>query len=216
MGVAVVALRRLIKVWAKRVLGLSIFRRFVFWRVAGRGPMVAITFDDGPNDTWTPMVLSILAQYHVRATFFLQANRVEAFPDIARRIAAEGHDIGNHGYDHKRHDSRVQAAAGDRVLRDFGLRTRFYRPPGGALGIKEMLWLMGRGFTTVLWSLDAADSLREEGKWDGALPDYESVREGDVILMHDDNATCVRELPQLLETLTKKGLLPVTLSRLFQ
>ena len=209
-------LRKLTKKLLKQVLGLRFLRRFVFWRIAGSGSMVAITFDDGPNDIWTPLVLDILAQYQVRATFFLQANRVEAFPDIARRIAAEGHDIGNHGYDHKRHDSRVQAAAGDRVLRDFGLRTRFYRPPGGAIGMKEMLWLMGQGFTTVMWSLDAADSLREEGKWGGELPDYERVREGDVILMHDDNATCVRELPQLLQTLTKKGLLPVTLSRLVQ
>lgn len=200
----------------RRALGMRIFRRFVIWRVAGCGPVVAITFDDGPNDAWTPRVLNTLAQYGVRATFFLQANRVEEFPEIARRIVADGHEIGSHGYDHKRMDSRAQAATADQVLRKFGIQTRFYRPPGGAVGIKDMLWLVSRGFTTVLWSLDAVDSLREEGKWTGGLPDYACIRDGDVVLMHDDNETCIRELPQLLDTLSKKGLKPVTLSRLVE
>jgi peptidoglycan/xylan/chitin deacetylase (PgdA/CDA1 family) len=195
---------------------MRIFRRFIFWRVAGCGPVVAITFDDGPNDIWTPRVLNILAQYGVRATFFLQANRVEEFPELARRIVADGHEIGSHGYDHKRRDSRSQAATADRVLRKFGIQTRFYRPPGGAVGIKEVLWLVSRGFTTVLWSLDAVDSLREEGKWTAELPDYSRISDGDVVLMHDDNETCIRELPHLLDTLSQKGLKPVTLSRLVE
>src|SRR3712207_1810742 len=61
---------------------------------------VALTFDDGPSANWTPQVLDILRRNRVKATFFLVGADVERFPDVARRIAREGHTIGNHSWDH--------------------------------------------------------------------------------------------------------------------
>ncbi len=61
---------------------------------------LALTFDDGPNDPWTPQLLDVLAKHAVPATFFLIGRFVQMRPDIVRRIAAEGHEIGNHTYSH--------------------------------------------------------------------------------------------------------------------
>lgn len=65
-------------------------------------PEVALIFDDGPNPVVTPLLLDILREHNVRATFFLIGARAEEYPQIALRIAQEGHEIGNHTYSHKR------------------------------------------------------------------------------------------------------------------
>ena len=61
---------------------------------------VALTFDDGPDPRYTPAVLDLLKRWNARATFFVLGKEVEAHPDLARRIVAEGHAIGSHGYSH--------------------------------------------------------------------------------------------------------------------
>ena len=71
-----------------------------------------------------------------------------------------------------------------------------------------------RGYTTVLWSFDARDSMRYEGKWGGHPPDYGRIEAGDIVLMHDDNPVCVEDLPGLIDTVREKGLEPVTVSEL--
>jgi hypothetical protein len=70
------------------------------------------------------------------------------------------------------------------------------------------------GRTSVLWSFDAHDSMRHEGKWSGPGPDYRDVRPGDIILMHDDNPVCLGDLPALIAALRESGIAPVTVSEL--
>jgi peptidoglycan/xylan/chitin deacetylase (PgdA/CDA1 family) len=193
-----------------------LLRRKICWRVSRPEPLVAITFDDGPNTEETPLVLDILETWHAPATFFLQGNHVEQHPETVQRIARAGHEIGNHGYDHSKRDLRRQVQQCDRALQRLGITTRLFRPPGGALGMSDLLWLMREGYSTVMWSLDAVDSMREEGKWHGEAPDYSVVAGGDIVLMHDDNAACLRDLPGLLETLTRKQLRPELVSRLIE
>ena len=88
------------------------------------------------------------------------------------------------------------------------------RPPHGTLGVRSLLWSIMRGYTTVLWSFDARDSMRYEGKWEGHPPDYGRIEAGDIVLMHDDNPVCVQDLPGLIDTVRQKGLEPVTVSEL--
>src|SRR6185295_4909276 len=61
---------------------------------------VALTFDDGPNETFTPQVLDVLARYGVHATFFVVGREVDRLPDLTRRVVADGHALGNHTWDH--------------------------------------------------------------------------------------------------------------------
>lgn len=208
------AIRTTIKRGIIRVSSGAPFRRTVCWNVHRREPLVAVTFDDGPAVGTTDAVLDVLTEFQVPATFFLQGNHAERHPDLVRRIAAAGHEFANHGYDHSRHDLRGQIERCDRVLRQQRITTRLFRPPGGVLGLSVFFWLVRSGYTTVFWSFDAVDSMREEGKWHGADPRYADIVAGDIVLMHDDNATCVRDLPVLLETLRRKGLRPVLLSSL--
>src|SRR5699024_6621170 len=69
-------------------------------RDVGEERLIALTFDDGPNDEFTPQLLDILAKHEVKATFFVMGAYVDEFPDVARRIVAEGHTIANHTYNH--------------------------------------------------------------------------------------------------------------------
>src|SRR3990167_8100170 len=75
-------------------------RRNTIYRVKGAGKKVAITFDDGPSPVWTPKILDELKKVGIKATFFMIGHHVQKYPDVARRVAKEGHQIGNHGYAH--------------------------------------------------------------------------------------------------------------------
>ena len=65
------------------------------------GNKIALTFDDGPHPQYTPLILDILKEYNVHATFFLIGENAERNPELVRRILREGHEIGNHTYLHK-------------------------------------------------------------------------------------------------------------------
>lgn len=105
-----------------------------------RKEAAAPTFDDGPDDQWTPKVLGVLARFHVKATFFVVGSRCDRFPDMLRRIAREGHTIGNHSWNHPNmaklspEDIRAQIQRTDDVIRRVtGATPVLFRPPYGAL-----------------------------------------------------------------------------------
>ena len=68
----------------------------IMWRVETDEPIVALTFDDGPDPTYTPQVLELLERYHVHATFFLVGEHARQYPELVAHIRAHGHEIGNH------------------------------------------------------------------------------------------------------------------------
>jgi peptidoglycan/xylan/chitin deacetylase (PgdA/CDA1 family) len=134
---------------------------------------LALTFDDGPNATWTPRLLDVLAKQEVRATFFLLGGRAEAEPELVRRIAEAGHVIGNHSWSHP---NMARARAGrvrdelertNKTLQQItGAPVKFFRPPYGArrpavfriareMGLKLVLW----NAMTSDWSDPSADRI---------------------------------------------------------
>ena len=99
---------------------------------------VYLTFDDGPDPEWTPRILDLLAQTGVHAAFFVVGEFARKEPTLLRRIAAEGHAIGNHTYSHRHpwfmssKSARAQVRDGAQALSDvIGAAPRFYRPPHG-------------------------------------------------------------------------------------
>jgi peptidoglycan/xylan/chitin deacetylase (PgdA/CDA1 family) len=136
---------------------------------------LALTFDDGPNATWTPRLLEALAEHDVRATFFLLGNRAQAQPELVRRIAAAGHTIGNHSWSHpnlsRTRASRVREElrrTSEELQQIVGVRVRYFRPPFGArrpavfriaheLDLKPVLW----NAMTSDWSNPSAERIAE-------------------------------------------------------
>ena len=137
---------------------------------------LALTFDDGPNATWTPRLLDILASQDVRATFFLVGGRAKAEPKLVRRTSAAGHIIGNHSWDHPnlaRSSSdviREELRRTQDVLEQItGKAVKFFRPPYGArrpavfriareMGLKLVLW----NAMTSDWSDPSADRIESK------------------------------------------------------
>ncbi|MGI6415809.1 MAG: polysaccharide deacetylase family protein [Thermoguttaceae bacterium] len=183
------------------------------WSVRCRANTLSITFDDGPtNLTWR--VLECLAAYNAKATFFVLANQTLQRGDVLRQILTDGHEIGIHGYEHTLRDYYGQVRRCEKVLADFGVKARVVRTPRGVIKPMLTLRLWWFGFPTILWSFDAHDSMRCEGVWNGPAPDYSRIAVGDIVLMHDDNSLCIKELPILLRIIEQKSLRCVTVSEL--
>jgi peptidoglycan-N-acetylglucosamine deacetylase len=143
--------------WAAMSPESQIFGRTL---IAGNDPAeFALTYDDGPNDPYTLHLLDVLAEYNVRATFFLIGNFVQHRPDLVRRIHAAGHLLGNHTTSHpflpRLSPKRVrnQLAFCNATIEDaVGAKVRFFRPPHGARRPDILHSARSLGLTPVLWN----------------------------------------------------------------
>jgi peptidoglycan/xylan/chitin deacetylase (PgdA/CDA1 family) len=120
---------------------------------------IALTFDDGPNPTWTPKLLDTLATRNVHATFFLLGGFAQAQPDLIRRIAAEGHLIGNHSWSHpdlsrtSARNVREELVRTSQTLEQItGAPVRYFRPPFGARRPAVFRIARELKLTPVLWN----------------------------------------------------------------
>lgn len=200
---------------AQRLCSAPPLRRVLTWHGPRSSSAFAPTFDDGPNPEFTPSLLELLRAKGARGTFFLLGQRVEEFPELARTIADEGHEIGIHGYDHTSRDLPAQARRTREILRELSVETRLFRPPRGQWTLPMVASMSRMQLSTVLWSLDSHDSRRASGHT--ALRDETgTVRGGDVLLFHDDNELCLRDLPQVLESAAHQGLVSQHVSTLLQ
>ena len=141
-----------------------------------RAGELALTFDDGPNPKWTPRLLDVLGEHGVRATFFMLGGRVETEPELVRRIAAEGHLIGNHSWSHKNLARTAATKVREELLRTSealeqitGVEVKYFRPPFGArrpavfriareLGLRVVTW----NAMTSDWSEPSAERIARE------------------------------------------------------
>jgi peptidoglycan-N-acetylglucosamine deacetylase len=166
-----------------------------FLPIISRGPTekqaVALTFDDGPHPISTPALLALLASHDVRATFFVNGQRVERFPDLIRRIVSRGHTIGNHTYSHDNFImlKSTRALKGEiektqQALHDLGVRPLAFRPPVGVTNPKLGPVLAQMGMYTVNFSRRAGDrgNRRIHDIADRILG---KLRSGDIIMLHD-------------------------------
>lgn len=194
----------------------------------GKGGKVALTFDDGPDPLYTPLLLECLARFQARATFFVLASKAERHPELIKAMVREGHEVGSHGIRHfpvflqsyqgtrreiSRSVSLISALAGKPL--------RFYRPPWGRFNSRTLRTSQELGVDIVLWSLDSADWL-----W-GINPEVVVRRlrrasAGDIILCHDGSfvphrpRVILKALPEVLAWFAVQGLRAVTLSEMLE
>jgi len=178
---------------------------------------VCLTFDDGPHPDLTPRLLDILAKHQVAATFFVIGREAEKHPSIVRRLATEGHSIGNHTYSHPSRSSLTYRQAGDevtagaKVISDIvGRSPRLYRPPNGKLTAGDLCRLWRRGLTTVLWNVDPKDFNKQRSDEVRLYFDTRPFRSGDLVLFHDNHPHAIAVLPDLIASARDRGLEFVT------
>lgn len=196
--------------------------------------VVALTYDDGPNPPHTQAMLDLLAEKNVSATFFPKARNVEAFPGDLRAIAAAGHEIGNHSYDHYAmssfsvDDMRGEVERANRVLHDvLGVTPVLFRPPYGAQGVGLKRALAQLNMTSVGMSAHGSDwELTEAAEIAAAI--LEKVEPGGIILLHDGHADVADPMAQetragsveatriVIDTLRQQGYSFVTVGELLK
>lgn len=205
----------------------------LFYPTISHGPRggrrVALSFDDGPDPETTPAVLDVLGEFRARATFFVIGRSLEAHPEIGRRMAAEGHAIGNHSWQHSRWQNfwfaarlEREIAHGEQAIAAVTGKAGpiLYRPPvglkSGELG--HAAWK--RGLTLVAWSLHSRDTRLADPE-SVARRVLDRVQGGDIVLMHDGHdlpgrrrPLCAPALRLILAGLRERGLECVTIPEL--
>lgn len=177
---------------------------------------VWLTFDDGPDDCWTPRILDALASYDIQGLFFMVGARVRQHPRLARRVAEEGHRIGNHTWRH-RHPWMQSSATARREVRDgasaiadiTGVTPRHFRPPFGRLRPCMVEEAAFAGQHLMLWTLSARD-WGPFGSSAAIAARIQRARRGDIVLMHDAARginrpdQLIQALPALLKRLARQ------------
>jgi peptidoglycan/xylan/chitin deacetylase (PgdA/CDA1 family) len=167
-------------------------------RLSGRSGTghVALTFDDGPDPASTPAFLDRLGQLGVRATFFLLGSQLQQWPELARRIVAEGHEVAVHGWRHRPHllQAPWQIAADlagscARIEAVAGTRPRFWRPPNGILTGTGLLAARRHRLQPVLWTADGRDWTADATGASVFARLERRLTAGGTVLLHDSDVT---------------------------
>jgi len=191
---------------------------------ADRPRLVALTFDDGPYPVVTPLLLQTLHDLRVPATFFLIGRDAEQFPDLARAVAAGGHEIADHTLTHPDLD-RLADAAVVAELRDGAAsleqiapdpaERRLFRPPHGRFTVATLRAAQSAGFDTILWSDDPGDWRAVPA---GALRDHVLAHAvaPEIVLLHSGRQATVAALPDLIGAFRRAGFTFVTVGTLLR
>ena len=179
---------------------------------------LALTFDDGPSGRYTERLLDGLREREVKATFLLCGYRMEDFPGLTKRIFEEGHEIGYHGFSHDNMGTMSRRKIAEELeksgmLLPEGCRPVFLRPPGGESsdGVRQVAEV--RLLSILKWSVDPRDWETHDAPRviEKVLG---TVRDGDVILMHDMSDSSVTAALEIVDRLQKEGYRFVTVSAL--
>jgi peptidoglycan/xylan/chitin deacetylase (PgdA/CDA1 family) len=185
--------------------------------------VIALTIDDGPWPKTTAAMLDIFKQNDVKATFFWVGTAVQANPELAKRVVAEGHSIGNHTWHHwyKRMDEATAKSEIERtaelIYKTTGVKTSLFRPPGGYLNNGLAAYAKSQKYSVVMWSLTSADTDPRAKPQAFVNNVLKGAKPGAIVLMHDgggDRHRTVAALPQIISGLKQQGYRFVTVPEL--
>ncbi|HYF53032.1 MAG TPA: polysaccharide deacetylase family protein [Salinarimonas sp.] len=190
--------RRALRVLSRSLLG-------TITHVRTTEPYAALTFDDGPDPVSTPLVLDLLERHDAKATFFVLGRHAQRYPDLIARMAAAGHSVANHSFDHLRfpgidHRERIaQILACERVIAPYG--QKLFRPPRGLQSISSRFDALLLGYRVVTWNVVVRDWENRDPEWMVERLEAE-VKPGSIVLLHDclfdaDNSAAVDRRPML-------------------
>jgi peptidoglycan-N-acetylglucosamine deacetylase len=202
------------------ILGSSVLTLNYFIKSVNKGSSngISLTFDDGPDAMLTPKVLNILEQHNVKATFFLIGKYVEKHPELVNEIINKGHIVGSHSYSH---DNKIAVFSTSKLTDDLekgiaaiqvviGKRSTYFRPPFGVTTPRYKRALKKVGVNSVGWSLRSMDTVAKSKEQ--LLNKLTSkIKQGDIVLLHDNCSITVDALPDFLSFCDEKGIVIVPL-----
>lgn len=180
---------------------------------------VALTFDDGPHPENTLKALQLLAKYDMKATFFMLGSRIDFYPDLVQEVFNQGHEIGNHTWNHKQltkiSDADIKEeidSVNQRLEGIIGESATVFRPPYGATNNHVESFLT---VPSVLWTIDTLDWKTKDKE--AILAEVkENLKPGAIILMHDIHATTIDALELVLPYLEEQGYQSVEVSKVLE
>lgn len=183
-----------------------------------------LTFDDGPDDRNTPIILDILKNYGIKATFYVCGNMVEAYPEVLKRIYVEGHAIGNHSYNHNYKDLYpdaekflMQISKTDEIIKSvIGVRPLIIRTPGGRAGMWTADYepmMNACGYVEHDWNVSVEDATSKRPTAQDMIRFVDEQtntahrKNASIILLHSNKGkeNSAAALPGIIEVLVKKG-----------
>ncbi|MEF3352767.1 polysaccharide deacetylase family protein [Paenibacillus sp. GYB006] len=187
---------------------------------------IALTFDDVPDPRFTPQILDVLKEYGVKATFFVNGQRVLNHPELAKRIHDEGHVIGNHSFTHPDF-SKISMSAfiseikktEQAILPITGYIPKIIRPPYGEITEEQLIWAAEHKYRIVNWNVDSLDwkGLNKEQVLTNILS---GIRPGAIVLQHGGGGYgsklqgTIEALPEVIKALKNQGYELVTVPEL--
>lgn len=188
---------------------------------ARASPRLALTFDDGPSPVHTPRVLEVLRRNRVKATFFVLGENARRWPGLIRAMAAHGHLVANHSWDHPRDATEKewldQIRRTEAAIKAAGVTpARYFRPPHGLVTSRVRAACATLGYTVVLFTYLAPD-YRRPGEAELTRGVLRASRPGAVVVLHDgggDRRQTVAALPGIIAGLRQKGLEPARLDHI--
>jgi peptidoglycan/xylan/chitin deacetylase (PgdA/CDA1 family) len=184
--------------------------------------LIALTFDDGPYPIFTPMLLDVLHDLKVPATFFLIGRDAEQWPELTRRIEADGHEVADHTYSHPNLDQETAAEVRSEILQgrdvlwplthDPSVRT-LMRPPHGRYTEQTLQVVQSLGYSTVLWTDDGGDWKTLTPQEIGAQV-IDHATAPDLVLLHSGKLATIQAIPTIVARFRKAGYTFVTVGQL--
>lgn len=159
------------------------------WRLPAKKKELYLTFDDGPFPGPTEFVLDTLKRYAIKATFFCVGNNIGKYPEIFQRVAAEGHRIGNHTFNHvsgwslRTSDYLEEISRCDALLSAAGEQNRLFRPPYGRITFKQIRMLADR--PVIMWDVLTSDYNQKLSPERCRRNTLKAIRPGSIIVYHD-------------------------------
>lgn len=179
-----------------------------FWRMDPKEHSVYLTFDDGPIPEATPFILDTLSRYGVKATFFMVGDNVRKYPDLYKRIVEEGHQVGNHTFNHMGcllHTLNTYVKNTNKA--NELIHSKYFRPPHGWMRPAAYIWLK-RKYKVVMWDLVTRDYSKLLTADDVVNNIKTYTRNGSIITFHDSLKSIDKlktALPESLEWLISQG-----------
>jgi peptidoglycan/xylan/chitin deacetylase (PgdA/CDA1 family) len=199
-------LKHLAKTLLQRLSG----GRFVY-RIPDRSSLY-MTFDDGPDERYTPAVLDVLRRHGAKATFFLVGTHVAQHPELVRALREQGHTVGLHTHTHRTMD-RMSHAEFDReielnqsaIQEAIDSRPTLLRPPEGRLTFNSLLWAVAKGLRVIHYTVTSNDWKATSSEEITELFANVDVHGGEILSFHDNNPFTVEAVQALIERYTRAG-----------